>query len=102
MTPSEPRFYKWFEAPYAGHWFLNPVEDWASSPLQWELVKGAPLAGAPAFIDLTISTPGTPMDFGCTAMGIPVVSSPAADVLRRVAPADVQLIPCRIAGAQRG
>src|SRR2546421_980163 len=93
------RFYKWVAFPYAGHWLLDVHA--GTFRLELRLTQGTPLADPPT-LDLAVVTPGKPMDFGRTPMGLPVVSAGAAELLLRMAPDDVQLVACRIDGSDRG
>jgi hypothetical protein len=96
------RFYKWLGFPYVGHWLLEPPKGSETFRIQFSFLNGRRLQEVPPMLDLTVVGPGKPMDFGRTAMGIPVVSPRAADLLHRVAPNDVQLIPSRIDGRDLG
>ncbi len=91
------RFYRWFTFPYAGHRLVEMPEP-PQGVLSVRLTEGRRLELPPEVIQLAIITPGIPMDFGATPRGIVTVSERGAEVLRRVAPDDVQLIPARIAG----
>ena len=88
-------FYKWVGFPYHGHWLLKPVAP-DGLGLQIALTRGCPVDNTTDAIRLIVITSGTPMDFNTTPMGLPVVSERAADLLRRLAGSDVQLIRCRI------
>ena len=96
------RFYAWVGFPYVGHWLVDPGEESEAVRMHYALINGRPLDNPPAVLDFTIAGPGKAMDFGMTAMGVPVVSPGGAELLRRVAEADVQLIPCRIDGEDSG
>jgi hypothetical protein len=100
IAPAGARFYKWVVFPYHDHWLLEIVA--ACARAEFDLVKGKRVTGWPAGIDLGVVKPGKEMDFSTAVMGVPVASPRAAALLRRIAPDDVQLIPCRIDGADRG
>ena len=95
-------FYKWIGFPYEGHWLLEPVPGSEAFHIQFTLMEGRRQHDLPQAAELTVAGPGDPMDFGRTALGIPVVSRRAADLLLGVAGADVQFIPTRIDGVDRG
>ena len=59
--------------------------------------EGRPIENAPP-IELVLVTPGVPMDFGFSVMGVPLVSDRAARLLQEVAPKDVQLIRSTVPG----
>lgn len=96
------RFYQWNPFPYEGYWFLEPVKGTEAYRLQCVLSSGERFAHELPVLDLAVVEPGEPMDFSRTALGMTVVSSRAADLLRRVAANDVELFPCRIDGLDRG
>ena len=65
------------------------------------LVVGEALDTPAAEIPLRVVVDGPPMDFSCTPFGIPVVTARMAELLRDLAPADVQLVPGTLAGFPR-
>jgi hypothetical protein len=95
-SSTDARFYKWIKFPYVGYWHVEPAQGVDPIRLQFSLLTGEPLDDPPAILDFAVITPGKPMDFATTALGLPVASPRASTVLLRVAPGDVQLIPCRI------
>jgi hypothetical protein len=99
--PRNEPFYQWDPFPYLGYWLLEPVHGSEAHELDIVLNKGTRLSQA-SLLDYHVDVPGAPMDLGITAMGIPIVSPRAAVLLLHAAADDVQLIPCRIDGVDRG
>jgi hypothetical protein len=92
------RFYEVVKFPYVGCWSLTLVDESPRGDTEYSLKIGQRLEDVPRSLDLAVFGHGKPMDFSVTHMGIPVVSERAANLLREVAPDDVQLISARIEG----
>jgi hypothetical protein len=96
-TNQTQRLFTIVELPLAGRWFLRLVADnhWA---VGISLTAGARVDDAIAPIVFRVRTEGPPSDLSFDMMGVPVASPRAAELLRRFAPGDVQLIPALIPG----
>jgi hypothetical protein len=105
QTPPHHPLYSVVPFAYTGHWTVEVVEPSDAAPgatQRRRLTAGLPLAADAAVVQFTVLTPGRPMDVSVTPSGVVVASAAAADVLRRVAAADVQLLPARVEGAEGG
>lgn len=100
-TSKAKRFYKWVKFPYWDHWLLDVARP-DTLRLDVILADGRRIVDPPPAVAFRVVQAGKPMDFGSTPMGLPVASPRARELLRRQAPSDVQLIPCRIDGVDNG
>jgi hypothetical protein len=92
------RFYEIVKFSYSGHWIIDLVDDTYRGDITYSLKQGTRLSAPPAPFQLVLFQQGIPMDFSTTLMGIPVVTTRGAALLRKIASNDVQLIPARLRG----
>jgi hypothetical protein len=94
------RFYSVVPFPYLDHRILRAV----NPPGVWLLLllnNGRRLDPAPSkAIKLTVEKDGRPMDMEIDSVTGPIVTERMANLLLRVAPRDVQLLPARIRGSR--
>jgi hypothetical protein len=80
-----------------GRWALGtPVDPRGQESGSWLFVRGEPVQ-VEGLLRVPVLQRGKPLDFSLADAGaIPIVSEKVAEVLARIAPADVQLFPTKV------
>jgi hypothetical protein len=85
---------------FPDQWFLDePLTASGEEIDAREFTEGTPYRG-PAPSVVPVGNPGRELAFNFGAFEMPVVSSAVADVVRRIAPGDVELFPVDVPGAK--